>query len=279
MIIVTLMGGMGNQMFQYALGRSLSLKYNTELKIDLSFLKRRDMGPGFVYRDYDLDLFKVAEDFDINPTSNVMRADEPHFHYSQDMMNAISQILPSMTNLQLNGYWQTPKYFNDFERIIRLDFQFKDKVEDSDNKSIREMYNLIKNTNSVMINVRRADYLNSNFHGVMGNDFIMNGVEIIKSKVENPHFFIFSDDIEWCKENIKLDNMTLVDHNYKGHKFGYYLQLMSTCKHFIIPNSTFAWWGAWLNNNPDKIVIAPKQWFTDNNINTNDIIPSDWIRI
>ena len=278
MIIVTLMGGMGNQMFQYALGRSLSIKYNTELKIDLSFLNRRDMGSGFVYRDYDLDLFRVSEDFNVNPTGNVMRADEPYFHYSEDMINAISQILP-MTNLQLNGYWQTPKYFNDIENIIRLDFQFKDKVENSEDSSIREMYNLIKNTNSVMINVRRADYLNSNFHGVMGNDFIMNGVDIIKSKVESPHFFIFSDDIEWCKENIKLDNMTLVDHNYKGHKFGYYLQLMSTCKHFIIPNSTFAWWAAWLNNSLDKIVIAPKQWFTDNNINTNDIIPSDWIRI
>lgn len=278
MIIVTLMGGMGNQMFQYALGRSLSIKYNTELKIDLSFLNRRDMGSGFVYRDYDLDLFRVVEDFNVNPNGNVMRADEPYFHYSEDMMSAISQILP-MTNLQLNGYWQTPKYFKDIENIIRLDFQFKDKVENSEDSSIREMYNLIKNTNSVMINVRRADYLNSNFHGVMGNDFIMNGVDIIKSKVENTHFFIFSDDIEWCKENIKLDNMTLVDHNYKGHKFGYYLQLMTTCRHFIIPNSTFAWWAAWLNNSPEKIVIAPKQWFTDSNINTNDIIPSDWIRI
>jgi hypothetical protein len=278
MIIVTLCGGMGNQMFQYALGRNLSIKYNTELKIDLSFLKRRDMGSGFVYRDYDLDLFKVFEDFNINTNGNIMRVDEPYFHYSEDMMNAISKISPS-TNIQLNGYWQTPKYFNDIENIIRLDFQFKDKVENSEDSSIRKMYNLIKNTNSVMINVRRSDYLNSNFHGVMGNDFIMNGVDIIKSKVDNPHFFIFSDDIEWCRDNLKIDNMTLVDHTYKGHKFGYYLQLMSTCKHFIIPNSTFAWWAAWLNNSPDKIVIAPKQWFTDSNINTNDIIPSNWIRI
>jgi hypothetical protein len=279
MVIVNLSGGMGNQMFQYALGRCLSLKYNTKLKTDLSFLKRRDMGPGFIYRDYDLDLFNVISDFKINPFRKIIKVNEPHFHYSQELINDLDEKLKDGKNILLNGYWQTPKYFTDVENIIRLDFQFKEKVENAQDNLIREMYNSIKNTNSVMINVRRADYLNTDFHGVMGNDFIMNGVESIKSKVDNPHFFIFSDDIEWCKENIKLDNMTIVDHHYKGHKFGYYLQLMSTCKHFIIPNSTFAWWAAWLNNSSEKIVIAPKQWFTDKNINTNDIIPSDWMRI
>lgn len=279
MIIVKLSGGMGNQMFQYALGRSLALKYNTKLKIDLSFLNRKDMGPGFIYREYDLDLFNVKSDFTINPFRRVIKVNEPHFHYSQELINDLDVKLKDGKNIQLNGYWQTPQYFTDVENVLRLDFQFKDKVEYAQDNLISEMYTLIKNTNAVMINVRRADYLNTNFHGVMGNDFIMNGVEYLKSRVENPHFFIFSDDIEWCKENIKLDNMTIVDHNYKGHKFGYYLQLMSICKHFIIPNSTFAWWAAWLNNSPEKIVIAPKHWFTDSNINTNDIMPSDWIRL
>jgi hypothetical protein len=113
----------------------------------------------------------------------------------------------------------------------------------------------------------------------MGTDYISNAKKIVESKVENPHYFIFSDDVEWCKENIKFENMTLVDHSYKGDRFSYYLQLMSNCKHFIIPNSSFAWWSAWLNTNQDKVVVAPKQWFTDSNINTNDLIPSSWIRI
>jgi hypothetical protein len=120
--------------------------------------------------------------------------------------------------------------------------------------------------------------IHTDFHGVMGNDYIMRAVDIIESKIENPTYFIFSDDVEWCKENIHLKNMKIVDHSYAGEKFNYYLQLMISCKHFIIPNSSFAWWSAWLNTNSDKIVIAPKNWFNVD-IDTSDLIPDNWIRI
>lgn len=275
MVVVTLMGGMGNQMFQYALGKSLSLKYNKPLKIDLSFLKRRDMGPNFVYRDYDLDLFNVYEDFEIGQI-NFTRLNEPSFQYSPNISDMIGK--STDTNFLLNGYWQSPKYFEEFEEQIRKDFTFRDKVEYAD-YHIKDMLSQIKSSNSVLLNIRRTDYLNTNYHGVMGKEYLDKGIEIIESKVENPHYFLFSDDIEWCKENIKYDNMTIVDHSYKGDRFGYYLQLMKNCKHFVIPNSTFAWWAAWLSENPDKTVISPKQWFTDSNINTNDLIPDSWIRI
>jgi hypothetical protein len=276
MIIVKLMGGMGNQMFQYAFGRALSLKYNTPLKIDLSFLKNRNMGPGFIYRDYDLNLFNVYEDFNVN-YNGVAVASEPFFHYSNELVNAIAQVKDR--NILIDGYWQSPKYFLGLDSQIRKDFEFKNKVDDSKDDNILNMVNLITNSNSVMINVRRTDYLNTNHHGVMGLEYINNSVNIIKSKVENPKFFIFSDDIDWCKSNIVLDNMVIVDHSYKGDRFSYYLQLMMMCKNFIIPNSTFAWWAAWLNQYEDKIVIAPKKWLASDKINTNDIIPSDWIRI
>ncbi len=278
MIIVKLMGGMGNQMFQYALGRNLSLKHNVPLKIDLSFLNNKNMGPNFVYRDYDLDIFNINSDFDINFNNRIMIASEPHFHYSQNFISEVGSLLKDGMSILIDGYWQTPLYFQEYESQIRNDFQFKDKVQDS-NENIREMLDKIKSTNSVLINVRRTDYLNTSFHGVMELDYINNAKSIIESKIENPHYFVFSDDVEWCRDNIKLNNMTLIDHAYKGDRFSYYLQLMSNCKHFIIPNSSFAWWSAWLNTNKDKIVIAPKQWFTDNNINTNDLIPSNWIRI
>lgn len=275
MIIVKLMGGMGNQMFQYAFGRSLSLKYNLPLKIDLSFIKNKNMHPGFVYRDYDLDVFNVNGDFNIGHI-NTIKINEQQFEYSHNIYNTIENSPKS--NFLLSGYWQTPKYFEGFEEQIRKDFTFRNKIEHANNY-IKNMLKKIKSSNSVLLNVRRTDYLNTNYHGVMGVDFFKKGINIIESKIKKPHYFLFSDDIEWCKNNIKQDNMTIVDHSYMGDRFSYYLQLMKNCKHFIIPNSSFAWWAAWLCQNNGKIIIAPEKWFTDKNINTCDLIPNDWIRI
>lgn len=276
MIIVRLMGGMGNQMFQYAFGRALSLKYNIPLKLDLSFLKNRNMGSNFIYRDYDLDLYNISEDFNFN-WDNIGIAKEPHFNFSQQIVDIISQNIDK--KIMIDGYWQTDKYFLGFNDQIKKDFEFKDRIEDSNDENIIKIFTDISNCNSVMINVRRSDFLNGDFHGVMGLDYINKAVDIIESKVDNPKYFIFSDDIDWCIKNIKLNNMTIVDHSYKGDRFGYYLQLMKSCKHFIIPNSTFGWWGAWLSNNDSKVVISPKKWINDPSVNTDDIIPISWIRI
>jgi hypothetical protein len=107
------------------------------------------------------------------------------------------------------------------------------------------------------------------FHGVLGLDYVNKSKEIIESKIKNPHYFIFSDDVDWCIENLSSENSTIVSHEYKGEKFSHYLQLMSSCKNFIIPNSTFAWWAAFLSESNGKIVISPQKWFTNENINTN----------
>ena len=271
------MGGMGNQMFQYAVGKNLSLKYNIPLKFDLSFLKNRNMGD-FVYRDYDLDLFKLEAEKSFsfpNSTSVLVQKD---YHYSENFMNELSDLLIRGNSINIVGYWQSTRFFYENESQIRKDFEFKDNIENQTG-ILEEMLYKIKSSNSVMVNVRRTDYLNSSFHGVLGIDYINKAKELIETKIENTHYFIFSDDINWCRENIHFDNMTIVDHNYKGDRFGYYLQLMSQCKHFIIPNSTFAWWSAYLNNNQEKIVVAPIHWFTDSNVNTKDLIPSNWYRI
>ena len=272
MIIVRLMGGCGNQMFQYAFGRNLSLKYNVPLKLDLSFLKRRDMGPNFTYRDYDLDIFNIKEDFQHSGYTAVVN--EPHFNYSGPLVKKIDEVYKlNKLNLLIDGYWQSPKYFSEFEQQIRSDFTFKNTITDS------ELLSNILSSNSVMINIRRTDYLNTNYHGVLDMTYINSGINIINQKVKNPQYFIFSDDIEWCRQNIHLDNMTIVDHSHKGDRFSNYLQLMTSCKHFIIPNSTFAWWAAWLNSSKSKVVVSPKDWFADKNTNTTDLIPSNWIRI
>ena len=276
MIITRLAGGLGNQMFQYAFARSLSIKYNTNLKIDLSFLKNRNMGPNFTYRNYELDIFNVVEDFN-STFENCIRFDEPHLNYSKEIVDNINRQIDK--DIMIDGYWQSVKYFEESKSVIKSDFTFKSLVDDSSVDKIKLMLDDIRSTNSVMLNIRRTDFLNNDFHGVMGLEYINKSTELLESKIDNPKYFIFSDDIEWCKENIKLNNMVIVDHSYKGDRFSYYLQLMKECKNFIIPNSSFAWWSAWLSDSPNKIVIAPKKWLTDESIDTSDLIPSDWIRI
>ena len=273
-----MVGGLGNQMFQYAFARTLSLRHNTPLKIDLSFLKNRNMGPNFVYRNYELDIFNVIEDFDFT-FENCIRAEEPFCSkYLQEIVDSIG-VYQIDKDIMIDGYWQSVKYFAEFESVIKSDFTFKSLVGDSNDDKIKSMLNDIRMTNSVMLNIRRTDFLNTDFHGVMGLEYINKSTELLESKIDNPKYFIFSDDIEWCKENIKLNNMVIVNHSYKGDRFSYYLQLMKECKNFIIPNSSFAWWSAWLSDSPNKIVIAPKRWLTDETIDTSDLIPSDWIRI
>ncbi len=279
MIVNRLMGGIGNQMFQWAFARNLSLKLNTDIKIDLSFLKRRDMGIGFTYRDYDLDIFNIESNFYTNEKIDYF-LQEPHFHYVEDIFNKI-KITPDK-NILLSGYWQCEKYFKSIEDIIRQDFTFKNKIEDSNNNKLKENLEKIKSSNSVLINIRRKEFVNNTHHGCIGVEHVNNSVNIIQSKIENPTYFIFSDDIEWCRNNIKLDNMIVMDDYYlpdMGAKFNYYMQLMSSCKHFIIPNSSFAWWTAWLSENVDKIVITPKNWLLNKSINTNDVIPENWLKI
>lgn len=280
MIIVKLMGGMGNQMFQYAIGRRFSLEYGVPLGLDLSFLQRRDMGPRFTYRDYDLDTFHIQPDL-VSPTgAKIHQISQPYFHYSPDVVATVSQLLNvGKHDVLLDGFWQTPKYFEGFESQIKQDFEFRNKIDDVTEQHIVDLLGLIRSTNSVMLSIRRTDYLNNNHHGVMGNDYFEHGSKLIAKRVDNPKYFVFSDDHEWCVANLKIKNAVFVDSSYSGERYEYKFQLMKECKHFVISNSTFAWWPAWLSSSQDKQVIAPKQWFTDPSINTTDLIPSDWIRI
>jgi len=271
MLVSQLSGGLGNQMFQWALVRSLSHKFGIPYSLDLSFLNRRDLGDSFVYRNYDLDIFEINPDFNVPEINH--QFNEVSFEFSSALENFISQNLNE--NILICGFYQSPKYFN--EELIRKELVFKNKIENS-TMDVINLKREILESNSVMINVRRGDFLNGDFHGVYGLDYIYSAVETIKSSVENPKFFIFSDDVDWCRENIKLENSLVVSHEFKGPKFSHYLQLMTSCKHFIISNSSFAWWAAWLNVNPDKIVICPKRWFNRDDINTSDLIPNGWLQ-
>jgi hypothetical protein len=156
-------------------------------------------------------------------------------------------------------------------------------MRDPVSKSKQEIINEIMDTNSVSLHVRRGDYLINprakQLLVVCDAEYYLKSVEIMSSKVERPHFYIFSDDIKWAKENIIMPfKTTFVGEN--GPRKSYEdLRLMSLCKHNIIANSSFSWWGAWLNENPNKIVIAPKQWFRSSEKDTKDLIPESWLKI
>ena len=295
MIIVKLQGGLGNQMFQYAISRKLSLLNETELKLDLSFLLDRTPRPNFTYRDYNLNIFNLNIEFatqkEIKPfvsylDSRIKRKIYTYLflgrnnkYIDEKQFTCDPDILKLTGNLYLDGYWQTEKYFSDIKNILCNDFTIKIPQD----KKNQEMTKIIKNTNSVSLHIRRGDYIENkqiyNVHGICDLGYYYSCINLFLKKLKNPHFFIFSDDHQWAKENLKLDcPMIFIDYNDASKNYED-LRLMSQCRHNIIANSTFSWWGAWLNQNPDKIVYAPQKWFSDSSRNTKDLIPDQWIKL
>jgi hypothetical protein len=258
------MGGMGNQMFQYAFGKRLSLQTGRELILDLSFLNRRDLGSNFVYRNYDLDIFNLSEHKIVNNFEENYDLIVDDFDFKLKDLTPIDNIIEKCLNnksenIYLDGYWSSPKYFSN---NINSEFSFRDTIINESTSLLQD----ILSSNSVLLNIRRTDFLNGDFHGVFGKDYILNSINKLNKTEDNLKFFIFSDDIEWCNNNLHdIPNSVIVDHIHKGNKFSNYLQLMTNCKHFIIPNSTFAWWAAYLSQNQNKKVIHPEIWLKEFN--------------
>jgi hypothetical protein len=191
-----------------------------------------------------------------------------------------SQALEQKGDALLWGRWQSEKYFADAADAVRSAFTFRDPLTGI----AADMALSIAATNSISLHVRRGDYAAQKnvaaFMGATDTAYYERAVAYMVQHVSDPHFFIFSDDIEWCKENIKLSvPVTYADDASAGPKSAFHLRLMSLCKHNIIANSTFSWWGAWLNANAEKIVIAPKKWFASDVIQGDYIIPEVWKKL
>lgn len=187
------------------------------------------------------------------------------------------KILDTPDNTYVVGFWQSHKYFEDIADEIKKEFTVSAPPTEENERLLEQ----IQNTNSVVIHIRRGDYLkpvHSAHHGLATKEYYNQAIKYIKERVENPHFFLFSDEPDWAKENIKTDAPTEVSYNTLDMEYED-IRLMYSAKHFIIANSSFSWWGAWLSKNKDKIVIAPKQWLANTEIDTKDAIPEEWIRI
>ena len=195
---------------------------------------------------------------------------EKHFHLDVDLIKKPED------NSLYDGWWQSESYFENVKSTIRKDFTFKDEILPVS----YELYDKIATTNSICLNVRRTDFVSNPTLNATNATYFDKAVKYITNQVEEPHFFVFSDDMYWCEENLRFDHpVDFVHHQNKGRKFGNYLQLMKSCRHFIIPNSSFAWWAVWLSEHKNKIVIAPKNWFNDPTFNTSDLVPPDWLRL
>lgn len=272
MILVNLKGGLGNQMFQYALGRVLSLKNNTELVLDTSYFEISH--PGATKREYALDIFEINNE--TKKCFKIIFFIKNIFSKKERFFNFDPKILMLKDGVCLDGYWQSYKYFKNFEDVIRKDFTLKRIFSEN----IEGLAKKIKSENSVCVHIRRGDYIGNKLHDVLGFDYYERGLKEIEKRVKISNIYVFSDDIAWCKKNIKLEHsITFVGDEYSGQKAGGHLYLMSQCKNFLISNSTFSWWAAWLAENSHKVVVCPNKWFGDESINTNDLIPEDWIRI
>jgi hypothetical protein len=192
-------------------------------------------------------------------------------------MSVRQEILSEVGSFYLRGYWQSEQYFIDIEDALRKEFRLKEKVSERS----RQIANEILSCNSISMHVRRGDYLSDTVNaglGVCEKEYYYRCMDKIVGTEPDPRIFVFSDDMEWVVKNLRLPySTTYVTHN--GAERDYEdLYLMSMCKHHIIANSTFSWWGAWLGRRPGQIVIAPSPWFRDPAINP-DLIPKDWVRV
>lgn len=292
MIMVKLMGGLGNQMFQYAAGRRLALRHGVPLALDLSFLEgdqagntpRRFALEGFAIEALKASPWEVALMTGrggtvletvaarlIGAFSGCSSYRERRFRYDPDLMD-----LPD--NVYLEGYWQSERYFSDVGDTIRRELALKGAPGGKN----RELADLIGAVNSVALHVRRGDYVTDPVtnaaHGTCGPDYYHAAVAMLHQKFKDIEFFVFSDDPDWCRTGLRIPfPVHHVDHN--GQQPQEDLRLMSLCRHHIIANSSFSWWGAWLSTSPDKNVIAPKRWFNDPAIDTGDLIPAGWQRL
>lgn len=271
-MIVALSGGIGNQLFQYAFGRGYEQRTGEKVVYDTLMLNRdpnreyelgqycltlsrtKGLRPVFCYV-YDKLVYKNKFLSGCNRVFKVQREEEL-FVYQDNFVR----------NSYVIGYWQNEKYFANVAEEIKKEIVYTKMLNIEQKKLVHK----IENENAVAIHIRRGDYLSQQFNDIyycLDKEYYLNAINFIKQKVDTPKFYMFSDDIEWCKrEYSDMDNITYIDNSVSQSQH-VDLHIMRQCKYFIIANSTFSWWGAWLSQYKKKIIVAPNNWFKDTNLN------------
>ncbi|WP_031456012.1 alpha-1,2-fucosyltransferase [Flavobacterium chungangense] len=295
MLIIEVIGGLGNQMFQYAFYIALKEHYkNQEIKLYINRFNETSDNQGYEIEK----VFDVKSEYFESDISNLVDDStelkarirrkflgtkssffiEKFFKYDKNVLELSDEKL-----IYLRGLWQDELYFCQHRKILLNSFEFKKELDTINLKLLEE----IKNSNSVSIHIRRGDYVsNKKYKNLLGDvcsyKYYYDALNYIKNRIDKLTLYVFSDDINWVKTNFDFladEEVVFVSHNI-GIKSYIDMQLMSNCKYNIIANSTFSWWGAWLNKNPSKMVLAPNKWFKKNKrLQDNHIVPDDWIKI
>lgn len=301
MIVLRIFGGLGNQLFQYAFGRKLSILKKEELFLD----NYSGFFEDFYNRAYQLNKFNIIER--IADESNIPKFFFHHtesVHLKGKIIRKLNLIFPynkrrvliekgkgfnpiyldvSKTYDYFIGYWQSFKYFDDIKDILQSEFEIKNEL---DEKNLN-LVDKIRSSNSVGVHFRKLYGFSNgkilkkhiNVHGILSLEYYIKAIKYLNERIPNLHLFLFSDDHEWVKENINLSiPYTLVSHNDSSKNIED-LKLMSICKYNIIANSSFSWWAGWLNKDPKKIVIAPQKWYNNFSYSSSDLLPDEWIKL
>jgi len=296
MTVVKLMGGLGNQMFQYAAARRLAARHKTVLKLDLSFLEGDQSG--ITPRKFELGRLNICAERASRPeverllgqgggllataATRMLRLaglKERISFYREKQFNFDPAVLALPDPCYLEGYWQSEKYFADIRDLLLEEFSLRDPLSGAN----LQLAETIQESDAISLHVRRGDYVSdpgaAAFHGTCSPDYYREAAARLASGLAAPRFFLFTDDPAWVKQHLKLPfPTTLVEHNGpdQGHED---LRLMSLCKRHVVANSSLSWWGAWLSVSPGKMVTAPVRWFNDPAVNTCDLLPSGWLTL
>lgn len=295
MIIVKIFQGPGNQMFQYAYGLAAAKRVGTELKLDVSWYEKNSG-----HRSYILDRFNIQtpiatkEEIDYVRTKNGknfleyrynrLRDDWAPRHrkavVKEDLSKFDEELKRPYKNSHIEGYFSTEQFFADAEKEVRSAFQFVNQMP----ANVQEIAGSI-NEHTVAFSIRRGDFLENPIHNICSIEYFQRAVKRMREIIPEPNLLIFSDEVDWIESNLKFDMPHRFVQDVEDHMD--HMRLMSLCKHHIIPNSTFSWWGAWLSE--PKAVIAPDLWITDDSkvhqekfghwVETRHTVPKSWIRI